>query len=232
MRELPRLVFSSYQPQTVPLILVGQALENQHPVSRPHSSIWDDRPVQLYTVRVRVEHVLQGEEMELPEISVFYYMDMGAYTGGVGHLFVAKGNHEIFLLRKDRAQWRTICDGWESCVFQVKTGAHPGFFKDPNLSVEEQMVSLIMSRGEHTSDEQMIDIIRHPRSAFHWGWNPLIKQTQKIAQSDPSPAVRAEACKLLNGYPKTPDCFVNKWAMPEACGPPVLDEERKGNLPK
>jgi hypothetical protein len=68
--------FSVFSPDQVPVILVGQVLENSHAAAPPQTSEWDGRLVQLWKVRVRVEQVLQGE-VQPKEVEIFYFPDMG-----------------------------------------------------------------------------------------------------------------------------------------------------------
>lgn len=68
--------FSVLAADKVPLILVGQVLQDARPVATPETSEWNGRPMQLWKVRVRVEQVLQGN-VSAKEVNIFYFVDMG-----------------------------------------------------------------------------------------------------------------------------------------------------------
>jgi hypothetical protein len=175
----------------VPLILVGQAVENCHPVGPLQFSRWDNRPVQLWKVKVKVEHVVQGDITQKVE-DIFYFVDQGASTGGISHLTdIYAGHSEIFFLQRDGRKWRTICDGWRSCVLWVRTGPHYKYKIDFDLPIKDILVNLVLSRGNQTSDRQMIDAIYHRDG--RWGWKPVINRLKELAKEDRSPQVRAVA---------------------------------------
>src|SRR6478609_4071910 len=69
--------FSVSSPDQVPVILVGQVLQNPHAAGPPQTSEWDGKLVQLWKVRVRIEQVLQGQAQP-KEVDIFYFPDMGA----------------------------------------------------------------------------------------------------------------------------------------------------------
>ena len=182
----------------VPVILVGEALENCHSVGPLQTSEWDDRPVQLWKVRIKVEHVVQGE-VNQKIIDVFYFVDQGPSTGGYSHLTdIRAGSSEIFFLQKDGNRWRTICEGWRSCVFWVRTGTHYNLNLDLNRPIADILITLMLSRGDHTSDHQMIDAIYHREA--RWGWEPVIDRLKQLAEEEKSPNVRAIALKQFHKY--------------------------------
>ncbi len=175
----------------VPIILVGQALENCQPAGSPKYSGLDGKPYQLWKVRVKVEQVIQGE-VQPKNVEVFYFIDWGFGSGGWSRLAdIYQGHSEIFFLQRDGSKLRTICDGWRSCALWVRTGTHYQSKIDPSLPIEDVLVNLMLSRGDHTSDEQMIDAIYHPEG--RWGWAPVINRLQQLAKEDPSSRVRAVA---------------------------------------
>ena len=194
-------VFSVFDPPKVPVILVGQALENCHPVAPAERSKWNDRPVQLWTVRERVERVLQGE-VRLRNVTISYFVDQGFSTGPWSRLLnISEGQSNIFFLQPDGNRLRTICDGWRSCVLPVLTGTHYGSSIDRNLPIEDIMVNLLLSRGDSTTDAQMIRAIEHPEA--RWGWTPVINRLEQLAKQDTSSQVRSVALSelgKLRGY--------------------------------
>lgn len=193
MTELgPR--FSVFQASEVPVILVGQALDNCHPAAPPHMSRWNGRPVQLWKVRVRIERVLQGGGVP-KEVDVFYFVDWGATESGWSRLLnIYAGHFEVLFLQKDGANLRTICEDSRSCVLWVRTGGHANHKTNPNLSIGEDIAHLLLSRGNETSDLQMIDAIYHADG--RWGWDLVTKEMEHLL-NDESPAVRAIASEKL-----------------------------------
>ena len=192
--------FSIFNLPKVPLILVGQALENCHAAAPPEYSGLDHRPYQLWKIRVKVEQIVQGE-VQSKNVDVFYFVDMGPGSSAWSHLQnIYQGHSEIFFLQEDGSKLRTICDGWRSCVLWVRTGTHYQSKIDSNLPIEDILVNLMLSRGDHTSDEQMIDAIYHPEG--RWGWAPVINRLQQLTKEDPSPRVRAVALRELREYQK------------------------------
>ena len=175
----------------VPLIFVGQALEKCHPAAPPERSGLDRGPYQLWKVRVRVEQVIQGE-VPSPEMDVFYFVYLGSFTGPWSRLMdIYRGHSELFFLQQDGGRWRTINDGWRNCVLWIPTGTHYHFKVDPNLPIQTIFTNLILSRGEHTSDAQMIDAIYH--IDMRWETAPAISRLEQLSKEDPSPPVRAAA---------------------------------------
>lgn len=184
----------------VPLILVGQALENCHPAAPPAYSGLDGRPYQLWKIRVKVEHVIQGE-IDPKNLDIFYFVDWGSGSSAWTRLVdMHEGSSEVFFLQKDGDKWRTICDGLRSCVLWVRTGTHSQYKIDPNLPIQDIFVNLMLSRGDHTSDRQMIDAIYHPET--RWGTAPVINRLQQLAHEDPSPQVRAVALEMFQMFQK------------------------------
>lgn len=167
--------FAAYAPNQVPVILLGEVLENSHPVATAEKSEWDGgRPVQMWSVRVKVEQVLQGE-VAGKDADIFYSPDRGMGDSAVarvlGNLYT--GHSEIFFLQRDNGKLRTICDGWRSCIIWVRTGTH--YKSRPELGpIEEVLVSVLLSRGDHTTDSQLPDAIYHPE--LQWGTLPFTKR--------------------------------------------------------
>jgi hypothetical protein len=191
--------FSVLAPEQVPVILVGQVLKTSHAAAPPRISEWDGRPVQLWTVRVRVEQVLQGD-VQSKEVDIFYFPDMGAGESPVARVMgdLYTGHSEMFFLQRDHQKLRTICDGWRRCIMWVRTGTHYNFKADPLVSIEDNIVRLLLSRGEHTTDKQMLDAIYHPPQ--RWGNGPVSKALRQLIAREGSPAVRAAAQTVENVY--------------------------------
>ena len=182
----------------VPLILVGQALENCHPAAHPEYSGLDHQPYQLWKVRVKVEQIVQGDVWS-DNLDIFYFVNMGVGSSASSRLMdIQEGHSEIFLLRRDGNRWRTICDGWRSCVLWVRTGTHYHYNIDPNLTIQDNFANLMLGRGDHTSDGQLIDAIYHPDG--RWGSKPIIDRLQQLASQDQSPRVRRVALEELRKF--------------------------------
>ena len=181
------------------MILVGQALEKCHPAAPPEYS-GDHRPFQLWTVKVRVEQIVQGD-LKPGILDLFYFVEMGFSSGGWSRLMdIQKGSSEIFFLQRDNDKLRTICDGWRSCVLWVRSGSHYKFEVNPDMPTPDILVNLMLSRGDHTSDAQMIDAIYHPET--RWGSAPVINKLRQLADRDQSPLVRGVALNELRKYQK------------------------------
>lgn len=191
--------FHVLAPERVPVILVGQVLENSHAAAPPRTSEWDDRPVQLWTVRVRVEQVLQGD-VQSKEVDIFYFPHMGAGESSVARVMgdLYAGHSEVFFLQKDNRKLRTICDGWRSCIMWVRTGTHYNFKAELGLPIEDVIVKLLLSRGDHTTDKEMLDAIYHPQQ--RWGSRPVSNALRQLLAQEKSPVVRAAAQAVEKVY--------------------------------
>ncbi len=104
----------------------------------------------------------------------------------------------MFFLQTDFEKLRTICDGMRTCMKWIRTGTHYNFKIEPVLELEDVMVQLFLSRGDHTTDAQMIDAIYHPE--LRWGNQPVFEAFQRLAANDPSPALRAVALERLKDF--------------------------------
>lgn len=105
------------------------------------------------------------------------------------------GHSELFLLQRDRAKLRTVCDGWRSCIFWVRTGAHNNFKSDPLLPIQENIVRLLLSRGDYTTDKELLDAIYHIDR--RWGDLPVYHALAQLWRQDPSREVRELAQRKL-----------------------------------
>jgi hypothetical protein len=190
--------FSIFELNNVPLIVVGQAVEKCHPVGPVSESRWDGRPVQLWKVRIKIEQIVQGQ-MPDKSMDVFYFVDLGGSTGPWSHLVnIQAGHSEIFFLQKDGNRWRTICDGWRTCVLWVRTGTHYNYKLDRRLPVESLLTNLLLSRGDQTSDAQMIDAIYHPEGRL--GWEGVFNRFQQLANEEKSPRVRSVLLERIDNF--------------------------------
>jgi hypothetical protein len=186
------------------MIVVGRILEYSD-VGRPHPSKWiPNFPVQLGSIKIQVENVLQGEDTR-GDISVFFFRYL-AISEGAPRIGVRGrggtwriGDREIFFLQRDSGVLRTVCDGWAHCVMPVLTGAHPEFKSNPNSS-NTAIIDILLTRGEGCSDQQMVDAISQFR-AYDYGPDYTIKKLNEIARTE-TPKVRKAACQKLKNLGK------------------------------
>jgi hypothetical protein len=204
---LPRYSNMSLSGESgVPLTLAGQALEDAKAVESAVTG-WDNQPVQLQKVKVRVEHVFRGQLNE-KTLDIYYFKHIGAVGGSAMPVTVKKGMSALFFLQPDRNIWRSVCEGWSTCIIRISTGTHYGGFQSKGVSVEEaggdlqraieltleqNCVDFMMSRGDSTTDDQMLDVIEAPPGP--WGWDLVLRRTLQVAKEDPSPKVRLAAQK-------------------------------------
>jgi len=177
----------------VPIILVGQALENSHAAAPIVPSRWDGYPRQLWKTRVRVERVLQGPPIS-GDVDIFYFTG-DQIPGSVSRLFAYAGHYEIFFLQKDNGHLRTICEDRRTCVYWVRTGAHPDYKPDPNLPIEAVIADLLLTRGPNTNDRQVIDAIYHARNP-ETPLAPLRRKLKELAAQESLPVRAAAQMKL------------------------------------
>ena len=175
----------------VPLILAGQALEGAAAVEPPLTSRWDERPVQLRKVKVRVEHIFSGQLSD-KVVNIYYFTDLGAIGGSAVPVTIKKGLSYLFFLQRDKNKWRSICEDWNTCIIRVPTGSHYGkWARTSGATPEQDCVDFVMSRGDNTTDDQMVDVVKHPPA--RWSWGPVFRRILQIAKEDPSPRVRLAA---------------------------------------
>ncbi len=202
----------------VPIILVGCVIADST-VASPHPSKWNDGlKVQLSRATVQVENVLQGD-VGPGEISIYYFRYL-LVSGPPRLNGWQKGARNVFFLRRDTGVFRTFCDGWARCVVPVFSGPHPGFYlKGP---LEQQIVDLLLTRGQGTGDQEMVQaIFRSQADQFADGYT--IQKLQRTAMNE-TPAVRQAACKKLSSF----SAFAVKAAdlgsaeLSLACGSPTV----------
>jgi hypothetical protein len=180
--------FNTRQPETVPVILAGEVMEDSHPFAPPQISNWSGSFVQVWKVRVAVEQVLQGNVPQR-QVDIFYYPDVPA-PGSVGRVYkLYKGRTELFLLLRDRDKLRPVCENTDVCTCWVRTGKHSGTDVEVTGSIGDRIYRLLLSRGDRTTDAQLIDAIYHcpPR----WGEGSMLRALRKLLSSEKSTSVKA-----------------------------------------
>ncbi|HEY3457398.1 MAG TPA: hypothetical protein VGK64_22650 [Bryobacteraceae bacterium] len=186
-------------------VVVGRIVSNSR-FGTPHPSHWNRyRTVQLYGLAIHVENVLQGD-IQNPSIDVYYFADVGS-QGGPARLGMREdggqwriGDRELFVLRREAGVFRTVCDFSAVCVTPVLTGAHPAFRRNISRSIKEDIVEILLTRGEHCDDSQMIRAISSdPRGNPAWSFSEsyTFKKLRQIATEETS-AVRKAACEDLS----------------------------------
>ena len=191
MKPLPPC-FDSGIPDMVPIILLGDVVAQSHAAGPPERSEWTDRWTQLWTVRVRIEQILKGDVPEGSSIDISYFPDMDAGSFADSRvLHLHAGQSYLFFLQRDFSRLRTICDGWGRCVLRVRTGRHSSSQIVPALTLPQRIVNMFLSRGDHTTDAQMLDAIYHPE--WRWGKWPVYHALERLAKTDKSPQVQAIA---------------------------------------
>ncbi len=181
----------------VPVILEGQVIETCKPIGSIHASRWDGYPQQLWQVKVRVEHVLQGDVPE-HEVNIYYFVyrgNLGSSEAGLTDLFA--GDREIFLLQRDNGQLRTICDGAHNCVVKVRTGAHPYYKRSDSTTINDAILDILLTRGEGATDKQLLAALQY---TGNFGEQATIRALERLVKTE-TPEVAERAClSLENGY--------------------------------
>jgi hypothetical protein len=155
----------------------------------------------LFRVKVAVENVLRGG-IKQHELDIYYYSHAGSLGGtpGIGMYGVSglwgQGDRELFYLKKVDDVFRTYCDIFAPCVTTIFSGAHPNFKLDPDKSANDSLVNLLLTRGEGSTDQEMIKAVLSKSPSFLSPEHAILKW-QEIAEHDASPTVRRAACEQL-----------------------------------
>jgi len=192
----------SRQLASIPIIVVGRILANEN-IGSARQEDQFPAPVQLCRVTIQIETVLRGD-MTTDRASVYYFTEVGStgasprlgmspYTGS-WHL----GDRMIFFLRRDAGVLRTTCDFSDYCVVQVFSGAHPGFNVNPDKPLAENIVDLLLTRGNGSSDRQMIKAITKSR-VLDLSEAYALQKMEQLALGGPQEITNA-ACDLLSAY--------------------------------
>jgi hypothetical protein len=188
--------------------VVGDLIETSIPVDLARRSEWDGRPMELYRAKVNIQHVLQGD-LDHKQVDIYYFADMGVIdSSDLPILQLNKGQTKIFFLMREAGRLRTICDGWGSCIFTVQTGMHYNFHPAPADPIEDVIMKVFLSRGDHTSDEQLMRAIEH--AELRWGDDAIINALKVLVDRDPSPKVRALANEEIKGFMMLKNPFARK----------------------
>jgi len=201
-----------------PLILVGQVLSVEQLGWR--NFFTEHGTIVLFRVRVGVENVLKGD-FGAPAIDVYTFLETGS-IGGTNPMGFAVNYPYIFYLRQQAGRWRTVCDVYNQCAGQVLSGGRSAFKRDPKRPLSDDILRLLLTRGDHVSDGSMVGALEssdttamHPFSyARIWieerknTYLQILRQTSETA----TPPLRAEACVLLRELDQPCDLCANEKA--------------------
>jgi hypothetical protein len=170
---------------------------------------WPYQHLQLCRITASVAQVLKGG---LPSnYATFYsFVFEGSFTGSMPPMRFEPGGTYIFYLNKESGEWRTACDSSGACFDVLRTGRHPDFVRDPNKPPANDILRLLITRGEHVSNGEMVDLLAATRVGYARRWVDYLPETylallRETAEKE-TPPVAAEACALLAelGRPCTP----------------------------
>jgi hypothetical protein len=114
--------------------------------------------MQLGKVTVRVENILRGD-IGATVVPVYYLIS----TRSMGHVRMGMegrggkwriGDRAIFFLHRDSGELRTIFDTWAFATPPVLTGAHPDYKPQPNESIANSIIDILLDRGQGCDNTQ------------------------------------------------------------------------------
>jgi hypothetical protein len=192
----------SRQLASIPIIAVGRILANEH-IGSARKEDEFSAPIQLCRVTIQIENILRGR-IAKGRTAVYYFTDVGS-TGASPRLGMSPyagswhlGDRMMFFLRRDASVLRTTCDFRDYCVVQVFSGAHPGFKINPDKSIAENIVDLLLTRGADSRDRQMIKAITKSR-VLDFSEAYALRKIEQLALDGPQEVTNA-ACDLLSAY--------------------------------
>lgn len=149
--------------ESAPVIIVGTIAGHAY-LGQPHPSHWyPDQPMQLCRVTVRVENVMRGD-VAGTIVPVYYLINPRA----IGHTrmgMVGRGGHwqigdrAIFFLQWDSGVLRTVYDTWAAATPPVLSGAHTNYKPMPNESISDQIIDILLDRGQGCDEAQWAQAI-------------------------------------------------------------------------
>jgi hypothetical protein len=198
-----------------PLIVVGTVQSVEQLGWR--NPFTPDGGIVPFRVRVRVENLLQGT-FSSPMLDVYTFLEVGTYVGPEPMGF-AVGYRYIFYLRRQADRWLTTCDVLATCIDRVLSGHHGDFKRDPRVPLSDDILRLLLTRGDNASDGSMVDALglnspSRPADDYAKRWIDERKQTylQILRQTSETatPPLRAEACVLLRELDQPCDFCANE----------------------
>ncbi len=181
----------------VPVILVGTMTEGSTPVGEFHPARYNSQLLtRRYRTKMRVENVLQGDVKSGEVVSIFFFVN-AEVVGSADPMNFPPGTRQMFFLQRDYGELRTITDNSPNeCAIQVLSGPHPNFKRNLSRPVIEDAKDLLLTRGEGTSDKQMVEAVDEADGCFLFDIESRIQRFQDIAKKE-TPPVRAQVCSLL-----------------------------------
>jgi len=208
--------FESYLLRS-PLIVVGEVRAVEQLGWRNPFTVGGT--IVLFRIRVRVENVLKGD-FALQDVDLYTFLEAGSHVGPLPMAFGVDRRY-LFYLRKQAGRWRTACDVSDGCVDQVLSGYHGAFKTDPTHTLADDILRLLLTRGDNASDGSMVDALGRSNAtletedyASRWRrerkdtYIRILRQTSESA----TPPLRAEACVLLRELDQPCDLCANEKA--------------------
>jgi hypothetical protein len=208
--------FESYLLRS-PLIVVGTVRSAEQLGWR--NPFTEGGTIVLFRIRARVENVLKGE-FGLQDIDIYSFLEAGSHEGPETMAFGVDRRY-VFYLRKQNGRWRTACDVSEDCIDRVLSGYHGTFKTDPTHTLADDILRLLLTRGDNASDGSMVDALGRSDAtieteyyASRWRrerkdtYVRILRQTSETA----TPPLRAEACVLLRELDQPCDLCANEKA--------------------
>lgn len=204
----PRLVeYQTFPPlelDAVPVVLVGQIV-NQVDVGRPHPARFDrEQPMQLRRVTVKVEKVLRGD-VRASTLPIYYFISLRAGgppilgmfdNGGRWHI----GDHVIWFLRRDSGVLRTMEDTWARTMVTVLTGPHATYKPGTNEPLSHQVIDIMLQPADvYDYDQWALAILNSSMHASAFDAAYTVTKLRKIAGTYPS-GVREAALGELQSF--------------------------------
>jgi len=191
-------LYSKGDAAKVPLVFAGLVTQSAKPVAAARYSWIQNCEIQLFKAQVRIENVLQGNARAREDVDVFFYHHFVNIGGSQEPLYLRAADRKLFFLMKEAGHWRTICDQWGSCcVVDILAGKHSHWKRDPSVSIDQAVFDFLYSRGDGTTDEQMLAALDYTQYVGFFGKTAEIHTLQRLAKEETLP-VRREACRSLD----------------------------------
>jgi hypothetical protein len=183
-------------------IVVGRILRVAE-VGSPQPSRWGSlTPVQLFEVDIEAENIISGRLNGRTQ-PVFFFRNAGAWSGPARMGLKSQGgvwsvgDREIFFLQQDGAALRTICDDYAHCAFPVLTGSHSTFVRHQARWIGDDLVDILLTRGDGCSESQMATAISKSASEARSLSGDYAVTILRSFSTGPSMSLRLAACNAL-----------------------------------
>ncbi len=196
-------LYSITEPKNVPFIIVGSIVESASPAGNFHVARYDEKlHTRRYQVKVQIEKVLQGTLISGSIVNIYFFIEDRSFGTSERLFSFPKGSRDLFFLQPDYRKLRTIADQSPgSCVVRVLSGAHPNFKRDLTKPVVDDILRILLTRGEGISDKEMGDMIYNAGIYRQFGDSALIRALRQVENTE-TPLVREMACSTIKslGY--------------------------------